>query len=305
MLYPKKLEKGSTVAIVAPSSAVSKEREAACVAKLEELGFKVKCAGNLSTHYGGYMADTGEVRGKWRNEMFADPEVDSIFCIRGGDTGTRVYDYLDLDIIRKNPKIFVGYSDITTFHLLINQQCNLVTFHGPIVSSNMVEFNEFSQNAFFEALTAEEKYEFKNPENRPIEIMKEGKASGIIVGGNLSSMSGSMGTPYEVDTKDKILFIEEIDEEVARIDRFATQLRNAGKFRDCKGVILGHFTDCPNSEDPEYDYLTYFRDILAEYDIPVMYNVSSGHEEPMVTIPFGAMCSMDTETKTIVFDVER
>ena len=305
MIYPKKLEKGATVAMVATSSTISEEREAACVAKLEEMGFKVKKADNLTTKYGGYMAGTGEAKGKWLNEMFADPEVDAIFCIRGGHSGTRAFDYVDLDIVRKNPKIFVGYSDVTTFHLLFNQQCDLVTFHGPMVSSNMINFNEFAETAFWEALTAEGTYEFKNPEDMPIEILKEGKATGRIVGGNLAVLSGSMGTPYEIDTKDKIFFIEEVGEEVARIDRFATQMKNAGKFKDCKGVILGQFTGCSNPEDPEYDYLTYFKDILAEYDIPVMYNVQSGHDEPMVTIPFGAMCTMDTETKTIVFDVDR
>ena len=132
MKYPAKLKPGATIGLVSPSSAISPEREKACIERLKAMGFRVKASDNISTNLGGYMAGTGEVRGKWLNKMFADPEVDAIFCVRGGDGGNRAWKYLDLDVVRNNPKIFVGYSDITTFHLAFNQLCDMVTFHGPM-----------------------------------------------------------------------------------------------------------------------------------------------------------------------------
>ena len=159
MRYPKKLEKGATIGIICPSSPISAEREVQCVSVLEEMGFKVKKADNLTKNYAGYMAGTGEERAAWINKMFADKEVDAVFCVRGGDGGSRVIRHLDLDIIRSNPKIFVGYSDVTCLHMLFNQKCDLVTFHGPMVSSNMVDaFDDDTKNAFFDALTAEGTY---------------------------------------------------------------------------------------------------------------------------------------------------
>ena len=160
MRYPKKLEKGATIGIICPSSPISAEREVQCVSVLQEMGFKVKKADNLTKNYAGYMAGTGEERAAWINKMFADKEVDAVFCVRGGDGGSRVIRHLDLDIIRSNPKIFVGYSDVTCLHMLFNQKCDLVTFHGPMVSSNMVDaFDDDTKNAFFDALTAEDTYE--------------------------------------------------------------------------------------------------------------------------------------------------
>ena len=173
MKYPKKLEKGATIGMIATSSDTETSRVRACVKFLEEMGYKVKAADNLDSNYGGYMAGTGEIRGQWVNRMFADPEVDAIFCIRGGDGSSRIMEYLDYDLIRKNPKIFLGYSDVTNLHLGLNQNCGLVTFHGPMVSSNMVDsFDEETRASLFEALNADETFAFRNPEGFPIEVLK-------------------------------------------------------------------------------------------------------------------------------------
>lgn len=306
MKYPKKLEKGATIGIICPSSPITKEREDQCVEVLEKLGYKVKKADNLTSNVGGYMAGTGKERGEWINKMFADPTVDAIFCVRGGDGGTRAFEYIDIDVVKKNPKIFVGYSDVTTMHLLFNQEADLVTFHGPMVSSNMVgDFDEETKNAFFEALNGEGTYEFKNPAGIPIEVMKEGKATAPVVGGNLSLLSAAMGTPYEMDTKDKIIFIEEVEEPVTKIEKWAYQLKNSGKFAECKGIIFGQFTGITNSYMPEYTEIDCLKEILEGIDVPVMYNIQSGHGDKLITIPFGATCTMDTASKTLVFDIER
>lgn len=306
MIYPKKLEKGDTIGIICPSSPISEERQTQCIQALESLGYKVKAADNLTKNLGGYMAGTGEERGKWINKMFADPEVDAIFCVRGGDGGSRCMEYIDLDVIKNNPKIFVGYSDITSMHMYFNQKADLVTFHGPMVSSNIVDsFDEETSKALFAALNGDGTYEFVNPEGCPIEVMKPGKATGPVIGGNLSLVSAAMGTPYEMDAKGKIIFIEEVSEPVTKIEKWCYHLKNAGKFKDCKGIILGQFTGITNSDMPEYTVIDCIRDILADVDVPVMYNIQSGHGDKMITIPFGANCTMDTAKKSLTFEINR
>ena len=306
MKYPKTLKKGATIGLIATSSDTETARVAACVKKLEDMGYKVKAADNLDSNYGGYMAGTGEIRGQWVNRMFADPEVDAIFCVRGGDGSSRIMEYLDYDMIRQNPKIFLGYSDVTNLHLALNQKCDLVTFHGPMVSSNMVDsFDEETEKSLFQALNAEEDYTFSNPEGFPIEVLKEGKATGKLIGGNLSLLSASIGTPYEMDTKNKIVFIEEVCEPISKIEKWAYHLRNAGKFRECSGVILGQFTKIVNEDLPEFDSICCMKDVLEGLDIPVLYNVQSGHSKPMMTLPMGAVCTIDTSAPSIRFKVER
>lgn len=302
MTYPKKLEKGATVGLICPSSAISEERKAQCIETVEKLGYKVKTADNLTEDLGGYMAGSGKVRGEWINKMFADPEVDAIFCIRGGDGGTRTPEYIDLDIVRANPKIFVGYSDVTTMHLLFNQKADLVTFHGPMVSSNMVDgFDDEMKESFFAAINAEGNFEFKNPKDVEIKTLKEGKGEGILVGGNLSILSASIGTPYELDTDGKILFMEEVLEPITKIEKWIYHLRNAGKFAKCNGIILGQFTKIRNDAE-DYDYLCCIKDALEGIDIPVMYDVQSGHGSQIMTLPLGAKCKMDTSSNKIMFE---
>ncbi|MCI9476857.1 MAG: LD-carboxypeptidase [Emergencia sp.] len=306
MRYPKKLKKGDTVGLICSSSAIGTDRVAECKKAVEDLGFQVKLADNLDQDYGGYMAGSGKTRGEWVNKMFADPEVNGIFCIRGGDGGSRAMEYIDFDLVKANPKVFVGYSDVTSLHLALNQQCDLVTFHGPMVSSNMVDsFDEETKASFFAALEAEDTFEFCNPKGCEIDVMKTGKASGRLIGGNLSLLSAAIGTPYEPDTKGKILFIEEVCEPVTKIEKWTYHLKNAGKLADCAGIILGQFTKIVNEECPAYDVYKCLEEIFEDLDIPVMYNVESGHGKPMMTLPMGALCTMDTEKKSIVFKVER
>lgn len=306
MKFPKKLKKGDTVGLVCTSSAVQTERIPQCISAMENLGYKVKTADNLDTNYGGYMAGTGKVRGEWINKMFADPEVDAIFCIRGGDGSSRTMEYLDYDLIRKNPKIFVGYSDVTNYHLALTKYCDLVTFHGPMVSSNIIDgLDDETKDSLFAAINGDNVIEYKNPEGYDIKVLKEGKAEGKLIGGNLSLLSASIGTPYEVDTEDSILFIEEVCEPMSKIEKWTYHLRNAGKLKKCKGILLGQFTKVTNDECPEYDVIRCMTDIFEGLDIPVMYNIQSGHGSQIMTLPMGAICTMDTETGKITFKVER
>ncbi len=303
MKYPNKLNLGDTIGVIAGSSPISKEREIQCKETLEKLGYKVKLAKNLAANYAGYMAGQGKVRGEAINEMFADSEVDAVICVRGGYAGSRAMEYVDFEIIKNNPKIFVGYSDVTSLHCAINKLCNIPTFHGPMVSSNMVDnFDEETKASLYQALNAEAAYEFKNPKGFDIKVLKEGSATGQMIGGNLAVLCATIGTFYEVDTKDKIIFLEEVGEHMGRIERFAYQLKAAGKFAQCRGVVLGQFTDCENPNAPDYMELEFFKDILHDYDIPVIYNVQSGHDTPNMTLTFGATCTIDTDSRTIKYD---
>lgn len=305
MKYPKKLNVGDTVGIICPSSAIATEKISECVKTVEALGFRVKTADNLDTNYGGYMAGNGKVRAEWINKMFADPEVKGIFCIRGGDGSSRMMEYLDYELIKQNPKIFVGYSDVTNLHLALTQECDLVTFHGPMVSSNMIsDFDEETKDSFLTAINAEKNFEFKNPQGMPIGVLKEGKAEGRLIGGNLSLLSASVGTAYDLDTKGKILFVEEVCESITKIEKWMYHLKNAGKLKECSGILLGQFTKI-KLDDGSYGVNECISDILEGIDIPVMYNIQSGHSKPMMTLPMGVVCKIDTETKTIVFDIEK
>ena len=303
MRYPEKLKKGDVIGLVSPCSQISTERKAQCIKTIENLGFRVKAADNIDAVKGGFMAGDEKIRGEWINRMFADPEVKGIFCIRGGDGGNRITDFLDLNIIKENPKVFVGYSDVTTLHHIFNQQCDFVTFHGPMVSSNMVDdFDKESRDGFFASLELDGRgeYTYVEPEGMEIEVAREGKAEAVITGGNLSVMCASIGTPYEIDTEGKILFIEEVGAHIGNADRHIYQLRNAGLLHKAAGIILGQFTE--NILDMEdYTETECILDAIGDLNIPVMFNIQSGHGKPMICIPLGAVCKMDTEEKSIVF----
>ncbi|MDO5037952.1 MAG: LD-carboxypeptidase [Tissierellia bacterium] len=304
--YPKKLAPGATIGLVCMSSPIPRKAVDHCKETLEALGYGVKLAGNLSTVYGGYMAGTGEERARWIRDMFLDPQVEAIFCVRGGDGGSRIMDLLDFDELRAHPKIFMGYSDVTSLHLALNQECDLVSFHGPMVYSNMLGgMDPDTQAGLFRALTAQGDFPFVNPPEEPLRVLKKGQAQGQLVGGNLALLSASLGTAYEVNTQGKILFIEDVDEGIHRLERYACQLKNAGKYEAAAGILLGQFTDCKNTTMVEYDEIRLFEDLLRDYDIPVMYNLQSGHGDKIITLPLGASCTMDTETKTIKFACQR
>ena len=301
MVYPDKIKEGATIGLVSTSSPITAEREEQCVKAIEEMGFKVKKAPNITASKGGYMAGEESLRGEILNSMFADKDVDAIFCIRGGDGANRIIDYLDLDVIRDNRKPFVGYSDVSSLHLLFNQKCDMVTFHGPMVSSNIVDnFTPEVKEAFFAAINADAEYIYKAPAGHELKVAREGKAEGVMTGGNLTVICASLGTPYDMDTDGKILFIEEVGEHVGNLDRHVYQLRNAGKFDNIKGIVLGQFTDC-REDVPGYDMTRITLDAIGDKDIPVIYNIQSGHDNPMINIPLGAMTCIDTSKKELRF----
>jgi len=302
MFFPNKLKKGDTIAIVAPSSPVSNEAADLCKKLVEDMGYKVKMGKCTYQSIHGYSAGLGIDRAEEINQMFKDTEVNAIWCIRGGDSSAQIMDKIDFDMIKSNPKIFVGYSDITNLNVNFNQKCEFVTFHGPMVKSNMLNsYDEFTKTSFEKALNMEDELILENPSGEDFKVMVEGKAEGVITGGNLSLLVSMIGTPYEVDTKGKILFIEEVEENVRRIDRMMHQLKYSNKLQDAEGIILGDFTNCINEKDENYTEIEMIKELLSDYKKPVMYNIKSGHCFPMSTIPLGLKCTMDTKLNMIKF----
>ncbi|MBR3770870.1 MAG: LD-carboxypeptidase [Clostridium sp.] len=279
------------------------DRLSACVQCIAMLGYQVELGNSTLASCNGYFAGSDILRAADINRMFADPDIQAIFCLRGGYGGNRILDLLDYNCIHNNPKIFVGYSDVTTFHLAFYSLCDLATFHGPMVSSNMVDdFDCYTRESFERAIRIPKQLIFENPQGIvPIPIIP-GKAKGRIIGGCLSLVSPSIGTFYQPDFRNSILFLEDVDESLPRCDKMMHHLKNSGIFSKVNGVILGTFTGCTNSNLPEYTMYDFFCDFFHGYNKPVLFGLQSGHGKPMGTIPLGAICTLDTEDSFVTFE---
>lgn len=302
MNKPRVLKLGDTIGLIAPSSPTSKENVEKAKAKLTQMGFKVKMGKSPYEKYG-YLSGTDEIRANDINEMFKDKEVDGIICLRGGYGTPRILELLDYDVIKNNPKVFVGYSDITALHIAFTQISGLVTYHGPMVTSDMIgDFSDFSKDNLFRAIMNTEPIgKISNPEGEEIITINGGVVEGSIIGGNLSLIVDTIGTPYEIDLKDKILFIEEVGEEPYNIDRMLNQLRLSGKLKEAKGIILGDFNNCESEKHDESLTLEQvINDQIKPIGKPTIYNLKAGHCEPMVTLPFGVKASLDADKKELI-----
>lgn len=297
MIKPKALKLGDMVGIISPSSPTSHENVKAAKDKLVEMGFKVKVGKSPNERYG-YLSGTDSIRANDINEMFKDEEIKAIICIRGGYGTPRILDLLDYDAINANPKIFVGYSDITALHIAFTQKSNLVTYHGPMASSDMIkDFSKFSKDNLFKAIMNPEPLgKLSNPVGEEIVTINGGVAEGTIIGGNLSLIVATIGTPYEIDVKGKLLFIEEIGEEPYKVDRMLNQLRLSGKLEDASGIILGDFNNCESGKHEENLTLSQVIDNhIKTLKKPSIFNLQAGHCGPMLTLPFGVMARLDAD----------
>ena len=308
MVFPEMLKPGDTIGLAAPALPVNREKRDAGASLLESMVYKVAmgdCLKNLYNFHE-YLAGGAKERAEDLNRLFGDPEVKAIFCARGGCGSAHILKYLDYETIRANPKIFVGYSDITNLHAVFNQICGLVTFHGPMLATEMVpEFDAYSRESLFAAMGMKpgEKLEFHNPDSKPgIRMLRPGSAVGQLTGGNLSLVIGGLGTFYQLDTRGKILFLEDVEESIPRLDMYFTHLENAGLMDGVAGIALGEFYKCSNERyDASYDLETFLHDRFAGYKVPVMYHVASDHSNPMGTLPMGAICRIDGERERLEF----
>ena len=304
MLYGKRLKQGDTIGLVAPSGAVRTpgaiERSAA---EIERMGYRVKLGRSCGQVYG-YLSGTDEVRARDINDMFLDDAVDAIVCVRGGYGTTRILDRLDYAAIAAHPKIFMGFSDITALHIAMLEKADLATFHGPMSTADCADgaMHPFSLASMERALCAEEPMgALENAPGYPErQTLAPGQAEGQLVGGNLMLITSLLGTPYELDTRGRILFIEEIGEHTYCIDRMLTQLRLSGKLRDCAGVVFGDFKNCP-IEYPDFGLSIeqIIRDIVVPCGKPVLMGLQAGHCTPKLTLPLGARCRLNADARTL------
>ena len=312
MIFPEPLKKGDNVFLFCPSSPIIPEEDIEkCKKVIVDLGFNPVIGKSLYENYGGYMAGKVEIRIEDLHEAFSQKNIKGIFCVKGGYSASQLLDKIDYELIRNNPKVFVGYSDVTNLHIVFNQKCNLGTYHGPMVKSNMInDFNDYTKASFFKAWEKQE-WKYEEPENMPLSILIDGNVSseiinGVLTGGNLAIIVTTLGTKYEIDTKDKILFLEDVDEETGSLNRMLTHLKYAGKLDDCKAVVFGNFTACKNTytkENQHYDLMELLKDFFANYNKPVIYGMESGHKKPyMFTLPLGAECSINLRNREISFE---
>ncbi len=314
ILRPPALEKGSTIMFVAPAGDVDRDRVKKGRKALEAMGYRVAERKDLYDRWG-YLAGTDERRAKELMQAFKDDRVDAIFCCKGGFGSTRILDLLDYDVIRDNPKILLGFSDITSLHLAIQKHAGVVTFHGPGVMSSVGSrsgMTETTQRYLFGALTGDahrkrkgKAYAIEGPNDDPIDSYGKGRARGRLVGGNLSLVSATMGTRYEIDTDDRVLFLEDVREPAYKVDRMLTQLKQAGKLDRVRGVVLGKFTrtkdrDNPRSQPAEFSVPGVLRRFLEPLKVPVLTNFPSGHHRLNATLPIGAEVEVDAKRKRLV-----
>lgn len=295
MFTPKPLGIGSRVALIAPAGPVSPERLGPTVRAVEELGLvPIIFESCHSAH--GYFAGNDQLRANDINTAFSDRCIDGIFCIRGGYGAQRLMSLIDFDMIRCNPKFFSGYSDVTALHITINQRCGFVTYHTPMASTELYNCtDEYTMDCFRKILFGERLGELKNPDHMPMKTLVGGCARGVLTGGNLSLVSSSLGTPYEIDSRNKILFLEDVGEEPYRIDGMINHLKAAGKFRDCAGIMLGYYTDCV-AEHPEKSLTLeqVFEELVTPAHKPTIMNLACGHSLPSMSLPLGKTIELNS-----------
>ncbi|KOY80696.1 LD-carboxypeptidase [Lysinibacillus macroides] len=297
MIRPRPLKKGDTVGLISVSGAVPPEKVQPAIASIERLGLKV-VAGETCYAHQGYFAGTATLRAADVHRMFRDPTINGIFCMRGGYGATKILPQLDFDMIRAHPKVFAGYSDVTALHIAFNQLCGFITYHTPMPSTEFIkqEMDAYTWQSFKQHMMTEEAIHLENPVSQPMTTLVAGCATGQLVGGNLTLVAASLGTPYDIDTKGKILFLEDIDENSQRIDRMFTQLKLAGKFDEAAGILLGAWTNCG-----EHSVLqTIFREMLVSLNKPIIADIACGHCLPTMSLPLGATIVMDADHRRII-----
>lgn len=309
-IKPKRLKIGDTIGIIAPSSNTWENQDIYfAIDIIKSFGFKVKEGKHLFKRRG-YLAGSDSGRAQDVNSMFNDRNIDGIFCLRGGYGSPRILPYLDYEMIQKNPKVLMGYSDITALLNAITAKTGLITFHGPIAKQNFTPYTleSFKEILFSPAKNIElgtpppfEAAEGQAEQDNRLTIINNGQASGQIIGGNLSLMVKLVGTPYEPDYQDKVLFLEDVEEAPYRVDGMLTHLKIAGRLDKLAGIVFGKCTDC-TSKGNSLSIEEVLFDRLGDLDIPVLKGVMIGHIDDMATIPVGAKVTIDATNSRLILD---
>lgn len=307
LIKPPRLRFGDTIGLVAPGGHTNDDAIDKAVVKIEQLGFKVRQGANLRAVHGKYGGSVQQRRDDL-HAMFLDKDIKAIWGIRGGSGCISLLSSLDYGLIRANPKILLGYSDITALHLAIGRHAGVVTFHGPVASSGSSDYSTMHmlavlmdpQPVYTIPMALENKVRAAEQPQYAIRTAHPGVASGRLLGGNLSLVSALMGTPYAVDFRDAILFLEDVNEEPYRIDRWMTQLDLAVGFKHAAAVMIGVCERCVPEEGDVSLTLEETLDLhLAPLAIPAVSGYSFGHIRNQFTLPMGINARLDTDSQTL------
>ena len=289
---PTRLKPGDTIGIVAPAGPFDPQKFMKGKTVLESMGFQTFFDEGIFQKHG-FLAGTDIQRSDQVNRLFADPSVQAIVCARGGYGSMRILPFLDFETIQTHPKIFLGFSDVSALLSILYDRCGLVTFHGPLVTT-LAKATEKTIMAMKTALTSDVSLELI-PEDSS--VIKTGVCSGILTGGNLTTLCHLIGTPYAPNFKGKILLLEDVGEMPYRIDRMLTQMKLTGCFNEIAGLILGTFKECGQL----YEVVEIFNNIFEEADIPILAGFDMGHGEHNLTVPMGLGATLDTDKKRLLF----
>ncbi|BBI31674.1 S66 peptidase family protein [Cohnella abietis] len=296
-IKPLALKRGDTVGIVTLGSPLAEETINTRIAYLQSMGLNV-VVGRYVYAQNGYLAGTPQQRAEDLMSMFADESVRLILPSRGGVGVEGILPYLDYEYIRRNPKIISGYSDITVLLNALTQLSGIITLHSLLLIDFKPETPPYNFEQFFTATSSVTvPRTINNPPGKMLVGRVAGSTSGPLIGGNLTSLVGSLGTPFEIDTLGKIILIEEVHEPVNTVFRYIEQLRLAGKFSDCSGIIMGECTGCIDAYGQSYEDL--INDHIVPLGKPLITGLASGHGIYKTAIPIGAFTNMNADTATI------
>jgi len=291
-LIPPRLRRGDTIGIVAPASHFDLEKFNRGITVLESMGFNTSVPEGLFIK-NGYFAGSDLERAEMVNSYFADPTIKAIICARGGYGSIRTLPLLDYKIIKRNPKIFVGFSDISALLSTLYLKCRLVTFHGPTVTT-LANSDNRTKDSLLSMMTSDEKPKIAMESGISIQT---GSASGPVLGGNLRTLCHLLGTPFQPDFQGCILFLEDRGEAPYRIDRMLSHMKLAGCFNGLAGLILGTFEDCGNTGD----IIRIASDIFKDDRIPIIAGLEVGHGKRNLAIPTGLNATLNADLKVLTF----
>ncbi len=294
-IKPPALQAGDTVGVISPASNIKREHlETGCDA-LRKLGYKPLYLESIFDK-NLYFAGSTERRARELEEMFSRDDVQAIVCARGGYGSNYLLDTINLTNLKSHPKIFVGYSDITTLLTYISDTVGLVTFHGPMVAKDFAHSDGVDLRSWEAALTAASEWAINFGAESGAKSLVAGSAEGILYGGCLSMLVASLGTPYEIHTAGTILFIEDVAAKPYQIDRMLMQLKLAGKFKDVRAIIFGEMLDCSQNKNQDYTLEEVVLKVIGDLGVPVAYGLRSGHvSHGNVTLPIGVRAQLNVD----------
>ncbi len=305
IIKPAGLRRGDAIGVVAPSGPVDRERIDRALGRLADRGFRTKTYGDIY-RADGYLAGDDATRARELMDAFADPKSAAVWCARGGYGVARIIDKIDFEVIRHNPKVFIGFSDISILHIAIAQRTGLCTFHAPNLQDGFGAVDDMlpsTETALWHAVMARDDAADDIPyifTDFGLHSLLPGIATGRLTGGNLAVICGLMGTPYEIETRGRVLFLEDIDERLYRIDRYLKQLSLARKLQSAAAILLGDFTfDHRTQEETDERIAEVFNTYFRELRIPVLSGISVGHIRENLALPMNALVEVDAYQKIV------